>query len=284
MQCWSFPFPLRNFFPTINSFPSVCFRVKEKSSLCLRVCYILPINLCKTVAFPLQSLIALYQGDWQREIIGKLCLQQFTSLPNYQLYKQRYDPFSQFPITKRQRGYDLHIISYLFMCFHTTQANCINIDMIPLQDKLWYPANLQDQRDKMSEKRRDKIHVTKLHENGGTSLGIVAENNKDWRWRGTESTIFSMSFRNPKSNKWSASSSASIFKPIKRTEKPDLFSMWSSSLPGVATIICKVFGISTNIIKLFNKQQHNWHMVNDEKADVQPNLAHWNKKVDKRRE
>lgn len=68
---------------------------------------------------------------------------------------------------------------------------------------------------------------------------MVAENNKDCLWRGKQSTIFSTSFLNPRSSKWSASSSTSIRKPINLRDIPDLFSIWSSNLPGVATSICK---------------------------------------------
>ena len=72
-----------------------------------------------------------------------------------------------------------------------------------------------------------------------TSFEIVAVKSKDCLWRGKQSTIFSTSFRNPRSRRWSASSSISIFNPIKCTDKPLLFSMWSSSRPGVATSIWK---------------------------------------------
>lgn len=68
---------------------------------------------------------------------------------------------------------------------------------------------------------------------------MVAEKSNDCLWRGKQSTIFSTSFLNPRSSKWSASSRTSICKPISRRDIPDLFSIWSSNLPGVATSICK---------------------------------------------
>lgn len=137
---------------------------------------------------------------------------------------------------------------YLGMSFQITNAHCINVGMFPFQNELRYATDLKIDNIDFQTKEINRFSYSLLasfsrtisnNKKVWTSFGIVAEKSKDCLWRGKQSTIFSISFRNPRSSKWSASSSISIFSPINRTDKPDLFSTWSNSLPGVATIICK---------------------------------------------
>ena len=99
-----------------------------------------------------------------------------------------------------------------------------------------------------------------------TSSGTVAENRSVWRCFGSAATIFSISDRNPISNKRSASSRIRTLTPINLVANPGVFSIWSLSLPGVATRICK----SAVHHCLWVRYQNKWHR----RAVQQDNLNH----------
>lgn len=126
----------------------------------------------------------------------------------------------------------------MWVCFFSPFFNCINKLKVSSHSNVAYLADLGilNQINEIHNQYMASIHII---ENKHTSSGTVAENKSVCRCLGTAVTIFSISFRKPISKRRSASSRMRTLTPISWVANPGVFSIWSRSLPGVATRICK---------------------------------------------